>query len=69
MIALFLSLFAIVSIASPLIVHEWGTFTSVQGSNGKPLAGSHHGEEPLPGFIHSRADTFTHEMWQSLQDV
>lgn len=36
----------------PLIVHEWGTFTSLQGSNGVVLEGLHHEEEALPEFVH-----------------
>ena len=34
-------------------VHEWGTFTSVQGSDGVPLIGLHHEEEALPSFVHN----------------
>ena len=34
-------------------VHEWGTFTSMQGSNGVGLEGLHHEEEALPRFVHS----------------
>ena len=40
--------------ASPLVVHEWGTFTSMQGSNGIALEGLDHEEEPLPDFVHSQ---------------
>ncbi len=36
-------------------VHEWGTFTSVQGSNGEPLSGLEHEEEALPSFVHNRS--------------
>jgi hypothetical protein len=36
-----------------LRVHEWGTFTSVVGSDGVALAGLETEEEPLPGFVHS----------------
>jgi hypothetical protein len=32
--------------------HEWGTFTSVVGSNGKSLQGLHHEEESLPSFVY-----------------
>lgn len=35
-----------------LVVHEWGTFTSVQSSEGEYLEGLHHEEEALPGFVH-----------------
>ncbi len=34
-------------------VHEWGTFTFMQGSNGVGLEGLHHEEEALPHFVHS----------------
>jgi hypothetical protein len=35
-------------------VHEWGTFTSVSGSDGEILIGMHHEEEALPDFVHRR---------------
>jgi hypothetical protein len=38
-----------------LVVHEWGTFTSVQGSDGVALEGLQHEEESLPGFVYSRS--------------
>lgn len=43
----------------PLVVHEWGTFTSMQGSDGTVLEGLHWEEEALPSFVHSlvRFDT------------
>jgi hypothetical protein len=42
--------------ASPgLVVHEWGTFTSVQGSDGIALEGLQHEEESLPPFVYSRS--------------
>src|SRR5262245_4700381 len=41
--------------AAPLVVHEWGTFTSVQGTKGLVLEGLHPEEEPLPAFVYSRA--------------
>ncbi len=37
-----------------LTIHEWGTLTSVQSSAGTWLAGIHHREETLPGFVHHR---------------
>jgi len=46
----------IVSAFSKLVVHEWGTYTSMQGPNGIPMPGLHHGEEKLPEFVHSRAN-------------
>lgn len=42
---------------SPLLcayeMHEWGTFTTVSGSDGKLLSGLHVEEEHLPPFVHS----------------
>jgi hypothetical protein len=38
----------------PFVVHEWGTFTSVQGSDGATVPGLHEEEEPLPAFVHGR---------------
>lgn len=32
--------------------HEWGTFTSLVGSNGVTQNGMYHEDEPLPGFVH-----------------
>lgn len=40
--------------AHPLVVHEWGTFTSVEGSNGVALQGLQHEDEPLPDFVYGR---------------
>jgi hypothetical protein len=34
-------------------LHEWGTFTSVSGSDGVLLPGLQSEEEPLPMFVHS----------------
>ena len=44
---------------SALIVHEWGTFTSVNGSDGTLLEGLHHEEEALPAFVHGRGGSAT----------
>src|SRR5262245_37633967 len=38
-----------------LTVHEWGTYTSVQGSNGATLDGMQHEEESLPSFVQQRS--------------
>jgi hypothetical protein len=40
--------------AGDLVVHEWGTFTSMQGSDGATLEGLQHEEEGLPPFVYSR---------------
>jgi len=37
-----------------LVVHEWGTFTALQGSDGSVTNGMQHEEESLPSFVHSR---------------
>jgi hypothetical protein len=37
-----------------LVVHEWGTFTSVRSSAGAQMEGLHHEEEALPSFVHGR---------------
>ncbi len=38
-------------------VHEWGTFTSVQGSDGNTLSHLEIEEEVLPPFVHNRTET------------
>ncbi len=37
-----------------LVVHEWGTFLAMQGSDGVSLDGMYHEEHALPEFVHSR---------------
>ena len=37
-----------------LAVQEWGTYTSVQGNDGKTLGGVHHVDEKLPYWVHRR---------------
>ena len=37
-------------------VHEWGTFTSMQGADGVGLEGLQHEEERLPDFVYSRTE-------------
>lgn len=39
-------------VASPLVVHEWGTFTSFQDANGTTIAGINVDDEPVPWFVH-----------------
>ncbi len=36
-----------------LIVHEWGTFTSLQNETGSQLAGINIDDEPVPKFVHN----------------
>jgi hypothetical protein len=50
-----------------LVAHEWGTYTSMAGSNGVATSGMHHGEESLPKFVHSRSDSYTKEMFRASQ--
>jgi hypothetical protein len=40
---------------SDLVVHEWGTFLAMQGSDGLALDGMYHEEHSLPPFVHSRS--------------
>jgi hypothetical protein len=44
------------ALRDPLVVHEWGTFTSMQGSDGVGLEGLQHEEERLPSFVYSRTE-------------
>src|SRR5262245_38312978 len=37
-----------------LVVHEWGTFLAMQGSDGVTLDGMYHEEHALPEFVHTR---------------
>ncbi len=37
--------------------HEWGTFTSLQGSDGQVVEGLEIEDDPLPPFVHSRAES------------
>jgi hypothetical protein len=40
---------------APFVVHEWGTFVAMEGSDGLTLEGLHHDEDDLPPFVHSRS--------------
>ena len=44
------------ALASPggLVVHEWGTFLAMNGSDGVTLDGMYHEEHALPAFVHAR---------------
>lgn len=37
-----------------MVVHEWGTFLAMSGSDGISLDGMYHEEHALPSFVHSR---------------
>src|SRR5207302_8737270 len=36
----------------PLVVHEWGTFTSLQDETGRAIGGINSDDEPVPRFVH-----------------
>lgn len=36
----------------PLVIHEWGTFTSLQDEAGRTLSGINSDDEPVPAFVH-----------------
>lgn len=38
--------------AEPLVVHEWGTFTSFQDNSGSAIRGINVDDEPVPEFVH-----------------
>src|SRR5690349_16153967 len=38
-----------------LVVHEWGTFTSLQDESGEAIPGVNSDDEPLPLFTHNLA--------------
>jgi hypothetical protein len=47
---------AISQTANNLIVHEWGTFTTLASSKGELLNGLYLDEEELPDFVHQSRD-------------
>ena len=38
---------------APLVVHEWGTFTSLQDESGQAIGGINTDDEPVPDFVHT----------------
>ena len=38
--------------AKPIVVHEWGTFTSLQDMDGRTIGGVNIDDEKLPDFVH-----------------
>src|SRR5256714_3158521 len=38
--------------AEKLVVHEWGTFTSLQDERGNTIGGINTDDEKLPSFVH-----------------
>lgn len=51
-LSLFTALLLAPSAFASLEAHEWGTFTSLVGSNGISQNGMYHEDEPLPAFVH-----------------
>ncbi|MEJ7729710.1 MAG: hypothetical protein WKG00_10870 [Polyangiaceae bacterium] len=41
-----------------LVVHEWGTLTTMEGSNGASLEGLQHETEAVPAFVHRNIDSY-----------
>ena len=39
----------------PLVIHEWGTFTSLQDETGQAIGGINTDDEPVPRFVHDLA--------------
>ncbi len=56
-----LSLVLLLSVQSQakLVVHEWGTFTSLVASNGEAQNGMYYEDEELPDFVHNFGDKKT----------
>jgi hypothetical protein len=56
-VALTFCALAILAAADPsdMVVHEWGTFLAMNGSDGISLDGMYHEEHALPSFVHSRS--------------
>ena len=52
LLALVAVLYSPLQAAGPVIVHEWGTFTSLQDENGKALGGINVDDEPAPYFVY-----------------
>jgi hypothetical protein len=50
-----IELAAVSETAQDLVVHEWGTFLGMNGSDGTSLDGMYHEEHALPEFVHGRA--------------
>ena len=55
LLLVFIQLFAFKALSYE--AHEWGTFTSLVGSNGVTQNGMYHEDEHLPDFVHSFGET------------
>jgi hypothetical protein len=68
----FISFTALAADAPDFTLHEWGTFTSVSGSDAVLLPGLQAEEEPLPAFVYSHEgmEPFSVKGWvRPLQNV
>lgn len=56
-----------------LIVHEWGTFTTLQNDDGQELFGINIDDEPVPSFVHNlepyilNTPVLSHDYWLTRQ--
>ena len=48
--------------AEKLVVHEWGTFTSLQDENGRQLGGINVDDEPVPSFVYGDKGEFLSQL-------
>lgn len=56
LIAFLLSVFVVSTALAqnrPLVIHEWGTFTSLHDESGRTLDRINSDDEPVPAFVHS----------------
>jgi hypothetical protein len=58
LLALGLAAGALSANSQPLVVHEWGTFTSLQDETGQALGGINTDDEPVPSFCHDLDPSF-----------
>jgi hypothetical protein len=56
-----------------MVVHEWGTFTTLQDDDGKEMFGINIDDEPVPDFVHNlepyilNTPVLSHDYWMSRQ--
>ncbi len=55
--------------ASGLVVHEWGTFTAMQGIDGLAVDGLQHEGDALPSFVHAATSPATRSPYHLWGDV
>ena len=58
----FLIIFLSINARADFIAHEWGTFTSLVGSNGIRQDGMYHEDELLPNFVHHYGEDYKLEL-------